>query len=384
MTVASSLARRLLRHLLDRSEGLPRALWQPLRACALIAHWGSLRRCKVTTAMDSEWRHELEALQRLLARQQLQIDALHKQLGAPADDDAEEVDVPAAEYRRVFLVGTLFLLYDSAMMLTIAFASGRGDEGNLGQVESVIWPICWTVMFGILLGTIDSSVAGRHALLLIRCWLSSQVVIIPILYWSSGKYEEAVFMFFVFIVNTIYWSWLGKVVLEILRKRGVGLATQAEHYSNRALKVLGFQILLGIAALAQGVNGRESYARLYATFVFSVALSCVWIFMVVIYDVCSVDGRAAVKLRLSPLQAMALATSGLYALSGLAAYLIANQRRPSKRAAKAAGYLMMISGLISMAGVGRLVYVARRGHDVPPAASVKPVDALGSLDLPGA
>ena len=334
--------------------------------------------------MDSEWRHELEALQRLLARQQLQIDALHKQLGAPADDDAEEVDVPAAEYRRVFLVGTLFLLYDSAMMLTIAFASGRGDEGNLGQVESVIWPICWTVIFGILLGTIDSSVAGRHALLLIRCWLSSQVVIIPILYWSSGKYEEAVFMFFVFIVNTIYWSWLGKVVLEILRKRGVGLATQAEHYSVRALKVLGFQILLGIAALAQGVNGRESYARLYATFVFSVALSCVWIFMVVIYDVCSVDGRAAVKLRLSPLQAMALATSGLYALSGLAAYLIANQRRPSKRAAKAAGYLMMVSGLVSMMVVGRLVAVARRGHDVPPAASVKPVDALGSLDVLGA
>ena len=88
-------------------------------------------------------------------------------------------------------------------------------------------------------------------------------------------------MLFVFIVNLIYWSWLGKVVLEILRKRG-RRATQAEHYSVRALKVLGFQILLGIAALAQGVNGRESYARLYATFVFSTALSCVWIFMVVI------------------------------------------------------------------------------------------------------
>ena len=329
-----------------------------------------------------EWRNELEALQRLLASQQLQIEMLQKQLGVPADA-AEEVDVPAAEYRRVFLVGTLFLLYDSAMMLIITFASGRGDEGNLGQVESVIWPICWTVAFGILLGTMDSSAAGRHALLLIRCWFSSQVVIIPIVYWSSGEYEEAVFMLFVFIANLIYWSWLGKVVVEILRGRG-RRQTQAAHYTRAALKVLGFQILLGIAALAQGVNGRESYARLYATFVFSTALSCVWIFMVVIYDVCSVDGRAAVKLRLSPLQAMALATSGLYALSGLAAYLIANQRRPSKQAAKAAGYLMMVSGLVSMAFVGRLVYVARRGHDVPPAASVKPVDALGSLDLPGA
>ena len=329
----------------------------------------------------AEWRNELEALQRLLAKQQSQIEGLQKQLGVSAPED--EADVPASEYRRVFLVGALFLLCNNVMMLTIAFASGRGNEGNLGQVHSVIWPICWTVLFGILLGTMDSSAAGRHALLLIRCWFSSQVVIIPIVYWSSGEYEEAVFMLFVFIANLIYWSWLGKVVVEILRGRG-RRQTQAAHYTRAALKVLGFQILLGIAALAQGVNGRESYARLYATFVFSVALSCVWIFMVVIYDVCSVDGRAAVKLRLSPLQAMALATSGLYALSGRAAYLIANQRRPSKRAAKAAGYLMMVSGLVSMMVVGRLVAVARRGHDIPPAASVKPVGALGSLDVLGA
>ena len=32
--------------------------------------------------MESEWRHELEALQRLLAKQQSQISTLHKQLGA--------------------------------------------------------------------------------------------------------------------------------------------------------------------------------------------------------------------------------------------------------------------------------------------------------------
>ena len=48
------------------------------------------------------------------------------------------------------------------------------------------------------------------------------------------------------------------------------------------------------------------------------------------------------------------------------------------------GYVMMGSGWIVKVLVGRLVYIARRGHDVPPAASVKPVDALGSLDLPGA
>jgi len=45
---------------------------------------------------------------------------------------------------------------------------------------------------------------------------------------------------------------------------------------------------------------------------------------------------------------------------------------------------MMATGFLAIVPVGRLVYVARRGRDVPPAASVKPVDALGSLDLPGA
>ena len=49
-----------------------------------------------------EWRSELEALQRLLASQQLQIDALQKQVGGSAPAATEDVDLPAAEYNRNF------------------------------------------------------------------------------------------------------------------------------------------------------------------------------------------------------------------------------------------------------------------------------------------
>ena len=47
---------------------------------ALIAHWGSPRTCKRLVMEAAEWRIELEALQRLLARQQQQIKVLQKQL----------------------------------------------------------------------------------------------------------------------------------------------------------------------------------------------------------------------------------------------------------------------------------------------------------------
>ena len=219
-----------------------------------------------------EWRNELERLQRLLAKQQQQMEVLQKQLGAPADDDAEEVDVPAAEYRRAFLVVTLIQFTASAYWLIVAFASLGGVEGNWAQVGLVFWPMLWTFAFALVVGTMDSSVAGRHALLLYRGWLASVAVIYPIGYWAGGQRGHAVFIFGMFVVNTIYWSWLGHLVVETLRKKG-NLATQADHYVRRFLKVLGFQILLAITALSQGVNGSESFARVYATFVFSSTLT---------------------------------------------------------------------------------------------------------------
>ena len=70
-----------------------------------------------------EWRNELEALQRLLASQQSQIKTLQKQVGVPEDD--AEVDLPAAEYNRVFAA-------------TIASAGCCGPMGSSSPI-AVMW-----------------------------------------------------------------------------------------------------------------------------------------------------------------------------------------------------------------------------------------------------
>ena len=97
----------------------------------------------------AEWRSELEAQQLLLNEQQSQIDAqrsqistLQKQLGCAPEDDAE-VDLPAAEYNRVFAATVALLVYNIASMLVSSFTAG-GIEGNLSQIEYVLWPLCWS------------------------------------------------------------------------------------------------------------------------------------------------------------------------------------------------------------------------------------------------
>ena len=95
------------------------------------------------------WRCNLEAQQLLLTKQQSQIDAqrtkidtLQKQLGCAPEDDAE-VDLPAAEYNRVFAATVALLVYNIASMLVSSFTAG-GIEGNLSQLEYLLWPLCWS------------------------------------------------------------------------------------------------------------------------------------------------------------------------------------------------------------------------------------------------
>ena len=173
-------------------------------------------------------------------------------------------------------------------------------------------------------------------------------------------------------------------MIEVLRRRGA-LAAQAEHYTSHAGKIAGFQILLLVAAVGQGIDGRDTYPRIYATFVFSTSLSFTWKYLIAVFDVAAVSSREAAKLRLSCLQATALALIGSFVLAGLGGYVLAGQKEPPKVAAFITGFTMMATGLLALFPVGRLVWVARyhHGRDDSPAA-VKPIDGLGSLDVLGA
>ena len=216
-----------------------------------------------------------------------------------------------------------------------------------------------------------------------RIFCVANVICLPIIHWTSGFREQAFVILIQFSINALYLPWACNASIDVLRRRGA-LKVQAEFYTSRALKIAGFQILLLVAAVGQGVDGRETYPRIYATFVFSASLSFAWSYLVSVFDVAAVSSREAAKLRLSCLQATALALIGSFVLAGLGGYVLAGQKEPSKKAAFITGFTMMATGLLAIFPVGRLVYVARRRHDAPPATSVKPVDALGSLDLPGA
>ena len=331
-------------------------------------------------AASDEWRGELEAQQNLLTKQQHQISLLQKQLGVPNEAD---VDLPAAEYNRVFAATIALLVYNVASMLVSSFTAG-GIEGNLSQLEYLSWPLCWTAIFALAFGALDSAEAGRRTIRILRLWCVANLICVPLLHWAAGRVGEAIFMVFQFSINICYLPWLCGSMIEVLRRRGSRTA-QAEFYTAGALKLAGFQTLLLVTGIGQGINEEETYPRIYATFVFSASLSFTWKYLIAVFDVAAVNGREAVKLRLSCIQVIALALIGAFILAGLAGYVLSSQKEPPKRTSLAVGFTMMATGFSAIFPVGRLVWVARyhHGRDDSP-ASVKPIDGLGSLDLPGA
>ena len=206
-----------------------------------------------------------------------------------------------------------------------------------------------------------------------------------LVFWSVGRYGDAVLQIFAQGINTACYPWICKLILSLLRERG-SLASQAEHYTNRALKVVGLQTLIGVSAAAMGFDGRETFGRAMAAASFTIILVFGWFYLVAIFDVAGLSSRAAAKLRTTCLQTAALISTGLHILSGLAGYILATSKNPSRRAAMLVIYAMMLTYYISLAFVFRLVWKARyygSGAAAPAAAaSVKPVDALGALDLP--
>ena len=229
----------------------------------------------------------------------------------------EEEELPAAVFARVTCVTTILLVYVCVSMVASSFTTGV--HGNLSQIEYCVYPLCFTAFTGLIFGALDSEAAGRRTIKLMRAWWIPQIVIVPYLYWTSDMYVDAVLLFIGFSINSIYWPWLFNACREILRKRYQGSRTAwSQHYTSRALKLGAFQLVLAVSAIAQGLRGKESFPRVYATFNFSLNLSTVLIYVTAIFDACAVDTRAAATLRLSPLQTAALVSCGVVILSGLA------------------------------------------------------------------
>ena len=323
---------------------------------------------------------DLEA--RLVAKQQLQFDALQKRLLGAAAPTPEEIDQPFSEYARNFYVTATLMLCLIASMVYLAFTAGL--YGNFSQVMSLAFmPFVYTTGFGLVFTTLDCEIAGRRAVQLVRGCHICMMLAAPIVFWRSGEHRDAVVMFFSFALDLILYPWLLGAIRGLLRTRYEGsLTAQAQFYTSRALKIAGFQVLLSVSAAAQGIDGLETYPRIISTLTFATALPQVWMFLIGVFDAAAVDHHAAAKLRLSPLQASALASCGALGLSALASYVLSEQRDPSKQAASFLMYVMFIAVYLCMLFVGRLVCAARKTISGA-SASVKPTGGIDVLGIPG-
>ena len=326
---------------------------------------------------------DLEA--RLLAKQQLQFDALQKRLLGSAAAPTPEIDQPFSEYARNFYVTATLMLCLVASTVYLAFTAGL--YGNFSQVSMLFtMPFAYTMGFGLVYTTLDCEIAGRRAVQLVRGCHIGMMLAAPIVFWRAGEHGQAVVMFFSFALDLILYPWLLGAIRGLLRTRYEGsLTAQAQFYTSRALKIAGFQVLLAVSAAAQGIDGLETFPRMQSTMTFSVALPQVWIFLIGVFDACGVDHHAAAKLRLSVLQAAALASCGALTLSALASYVLSEQRDPSKRASRHLLYVMFIAVYLCLFSVGRLVCAARKEiTSTSPSVKPKPAGALDVFDIPGA
>ena len=108
---------------------------------------------------------DLEA--RLLAKQQLQFDALQKRLLGSAAAPTPEIDQPFAEYARNFYVTTALMVCLVASMVYLAFTAGL--YGNVSQIVMLAFmPFVYTTGFGLVFTTLDCEIAGRRAVQLVR------------------------------------------------------------------------------------------------------------------------------------------------------------------------------------------------------------------------
>ena len=326
---------------------------------------------------------DLEA--RLLAKQQLQFDALQKRLLGVAAQTAEEIDQPFAEYARNFYVTAALMLCLFASTAYLAVTGGL--YVNVSQVTMLfVMPFVYTTGFGLVFTTLDCEIAGKRAVQLVRGCHIIMTLLFPIVFWTSGEHGDAVVMFFSFVLDTIVYPWLLNALRGLLRTRYQGsLTAQAQFYTSRALKIAGFQVLLAVSAAAQGIDGLDTFPRMQSTMTFSVALPQVWMFLIGVFDACGVDHHAAAKLRLNALQAAALASCGALTLSALASYVLSEQRDPSKRASRHLLYVMFIAVYLCMLFIGRLVCAARKTiSSASPSVKPKPAGGLDVFDIPGA
>ena len=289
---------------------------------------------------------------------------LEQQQKQPSEADPA-TDVPASEYARLqgFLVA--WLVGDCALL---TLGSVPTYQAEIANSESLIFPICMSLCILYFFGTIDSSAVGKRAVIIWAFWWVYQAVFTPISLWARGEsfLRGLVYLIYFAFIAAAY-GWLMNVLRSELRAIG---CLDTTRITARLYEIMGFQAAMAVIGATQGL-GPKAFMRISATVCFSMSLIYAWLFSVAIFAVAGVDTHAAMtKLRVSPLEAVAITCTGLLVLFGGASYMLSEQDRPKRNWVFLFGDASIAAMTLAYFCTARIVWVARRRRLAKVASSI--------------
>ena len=292
-------------------------------------------------------------------------DLEQQQQKQPSEADPATKDAPASEYSRLQWFLVAWLVGDCALL---TWGSVPTYKAGIANYESLIFPISMSLCILYFFGTIDSSAVGKRAVIIWAFWWVYQAVFTPISLWARGEsfLRGLVYLIYFAFIAAAY-GWLMNVLRSELRAIG---SLDTTRITARLYEIMGFQAAMAVIGATQGL-GPKAFMRISATVCFSMSLIYAWLFSVAIFAVAGVDTHAAMtKLRVSPLEAVALTCTGLLVLFGGASYMLSEQDRPKRNWVFLFGDASIAAMTLAYFCTARIVWVARRRRLAKVASSI--------------
>ena len=280
----------------------------------------------------------------------------HDAEAAPAE---EQVDEPASKYARIQWCIATWLVCDN-VLLTFASLGKKSIRHLMLNVETLMFPTCISLCMLYAFGTIDSSAVGRRSLVVWVLFWVYQAVFSATATWVRGQpFHEGLTIGIFFLFTATAFGGLIRTLREELRDLG-SLDATTSRITTRLLEIMSLQAALLVIGLTRGIE-RSAYGRIAMTSFFSMSLTMTWLFSLAIIDVAGLDPvAAATQLRLRPIEAAALFSTGLLVLSGLASYVLSEQSEPKKSTIRTVGWTFIFSIVGAFFSAARIVFAARR------------------------
>ena len=277
--------------------------------------------------------------------------------GAAAEE--QQVDEPASKYARIQWFVVLWLVFDN-VLLTFGSLGKKSSRAAFFHAEMLVYPISISLLMLYIFGTLDSLAVGTRAICIWVGFWVYQAVFSAAAMWANGSpFLDGLSMFIFFLFTATAFGGLIRILREELR--GIGsLDTTTSRITTRLLEIMGLQAALMVIGFTHGIE-KSAYGRVAMTSFFAVSLIMTWLFSLAIIDVAGLDTvAAATQLQLKPIEALALFSTGLLVLSGLASYVLSEQSEPKKSTIRTVGWTFIFSIVGAFFSATRIVFAARR------------------------